>query len=51
MNHSAQAEEVDLEYPVYFILFTLFHHAEIADASVVHEHVDLFGRFSRGESS
>jgi hypothetical protein len=40
MNHSAQAEHVDLEHSAHLIFFTLFNGREIADARVVHEYVD-----------
>ena len=40
MNHSAEAEHVDLEHSAYLILFTFFNGREIADARIVDEHVD-----------
>lgn len=47
MDLSAQIEDTILKHPAHFIFFTLFHGAEVADSSVVHEHVP----FKREEES
>ena len=40
VDHPAEAEEIDLKHPAHLVLLTLFHGAEIADARVVHEHIN-----------
>jgi hypothetical protein len=40
MDHPARAEHVDLEHLANLGLFALFDGGEVADAGVVHQHVD-----------
>ena len=40
LNHPAEAEHINLEHPAHFALLAFFDGREIADARVIHEHVN-----------
>ena len=52
MNHSAQTENIDVEHSPHLFVFALFNRREIADAGIVHEHVNaaefFLSRLHRG---
>ena len=51
MNHSAQTENIDVEHPPHLFVFALFNRREIADARIIHEHVDAAERQVCGRPS